>query len=151
MSANIERMINAAVAKEVRGRTSARSPAGSRAGSSGSQRGCNNQRVPNPRFEGCWCCGEKGHSRQDCSKFKAIKAANGGKFPQGYEGAYEKSMKKTRASRHMEHSTRSRARCRNATARRRAYACKDTNLGTPTNTTPSHTHVISIVLGCIVH
>ena len=96
LSANIERMITAAVAG---GRTPARSPAGSRAGSAGSQRGGNNRRIPNPRFEGCWCCGEKGQSRQQCSKFKAIKDANGGKFPQGYEGAYEKAMKKTQASR----------------------------------------------------
>ena len=92
--ASIERMINAAVARgrqQERGRTSDRSPAGSRSGSS--QRGGRGRNIPSPKFAGCWCCGEEGHSRQNCKKFKAIKDANGGNVPKDYEGAYEKAQK----------------------------------------------------------
>ena len=88
--ANVERMVNAAVA---RGRGSDKQPSSTRTGSSGSQRG--NRRIPNPQFKGCWCCGEEGHTRGKCPKFAAIKKANGGKVPSNYEGAYERSMKKT--------------------------------------------------------
>ena len=68
------------------------------------QSGCANSRdsskkkyraLPNPKFEGCWCCGEKGHSRAQCKEFQRVRAANGGKVPRDYEGAYEKHMKKS--------------------------------------------------------
>ena len=61
--ANFEKMVNAAVSRE-RGRQPTRTPPGSRAGSSESRR-LGSRRVPNPRFEGCWCCRKKGHSRRD--------------------------------------------------------------------------------------
>ena len=96
LNANIERMVNAAVARgRAPGRNGGARPDRPRSSSAGSQRGGNNRSMPNPRFKGCWCCGEEGHSRQKCPKFKAIKDANGGQVPKGYEGAYEKSMKKT--------------------------------------------------------
>ena len=97
--ASIERMINAAVARGQpanRGRQSDRSPAGSRSGSNGSQRGGRGRNIPSPKFAGCWCCGEEGHSRQQCKKFKAIREANGGQVPKNYEGAYEKAQKANR-------------------------------------------------------
>ena len=87
--ANLERMVNAAVS---RGRNTQRTPPASRSGSEGSRPG--RGRIPNPKFKGCWCCGEEGHTRQNCSKFLSIKKANGGKVPKDYEGAYEKFMKK---------------------------------------------------------
>ena len=87
--ANVERMVNAAVA---RGRGADKQTSSARNGSSGSQRGT--RRIPNPQFKGCWCCGEEGHTRGKCAKFAAIKKANGGKVPSNYEGAYERSMKK---------------------------------------------------------
>ena len=51
------------------------------------------------RFNGCWHCGEKGHSRKanpskgiaGCPKFEKLKAQNGGNVPAGYKGAYEKA------------------------------------------------------------
>ena len=51
------------------------------------------------RFNGCWHCGEKGHSRKPnpakgitgCPKFKKLKQQHGGGPPQGYKGAYEKA------------------------------------------------------------
>ena len=95
--ASLERMINAAVARgrqPDRQRSSDRSPSGSRSGSS--QRGGRGRNIPSPKFAGCWCCGEEGHSRQNCKKFKAIKDANGGKVPKDYEGAYEKAQKANR-------------------------------------------------------
>ena len=45
---------------------------------------------PDPKFEGCWNCGAKGHSRRQCEKFKKLLADNNGKIPNGYQGAYEK-------------------------------------------------------------
>ena len=99
--ANIERMVAAALSKDDRGRGQddrgrgrARTPQGSRQGSrdsKGQSQGRN--RAPNPRFQGCWCCGDLKHSRQNCPKFAAIKKANNGKVPADYEGAYEKSLK----------------------------------------------------------
>ena len=80
--ANVERMVNAAVA---RGRGNDKQPSSSRNASSGSHRG--SRRIPNPQFKGCWCCGEKGHTRGKCPTFAAIKKANGGKVPSNYEGA----------------------------------------------------------------
>ena len=98
--ANIERMVNAAFTRsENRGRDTRRQTdkkPPSRDSSSGSQRSF--RRTPNPRFEGCWCCGSKDHSRADCPEFKEIKKKNGGKVPRDYMGAYEKSMKKTAAA-----------------------------------------------------
>ena len=94
--ASIERMVAAAVARGQpanRGRQSDRSPTGSRSGSNGSQRGGRGRNIPSPKFAGCWCCGEEGHSRQQCKKFKAIRDAHGGKVPKDYEGAYEKAQK----------------------------------------------------------
>ena len=49
-----------------------------------------NNDKPDPRFEGCWHCAKKGHSRQECQSYKKLIAANGGKRPAGYKGAYEK-------------------------------------------------------------
>ena len=92
--ANIERMVNAAVSKTAganRGRDKERSKPPSRNSSAGSNKG--SRRTPNPRFNGCWCCGESGHDRANCPVFKSIKAKNNGKVPPGYEGAYEKHMK----------------------------------------------------------
>ena len=96
LSANIERMVNAAVSRDRdrdrgRGRGVQKSPAVSRSGSSDSKMG--NRRIPNPKFDGCWCCGSKDHTRQKCPEFAKIKKANGGKIPRDYQGAYEKSLK----------------------------------------------------------
>ena len=94
---SMQRMVNAAFSKDGktsdRGRSERRTPTGSR-NSSGGSRGGTRSHIPSPKFAGCWCCGEEGHSRQKCPKFIAIKAKNGGKVPKDYEGAYEKSMKK---------------------------------------------------------
>ena len=91
LNANMERMINAAVARASdRGRSSNRTPPGSRNGSNSSQRrSSNNRRIPSASFKGCWCCGGEDHKRQDCKKFKALIAANGGKVPKDYKGAWE--------------------------------------------------------------
>ena len=99
MQANIERMVSAALTRSnqpSRGRPQERTPQGSRSGSQGSTGGGNRNRIPNPRFVGCWCCGSTEHTRQKCPVFLDIKAKNGGKIPKDYEGAYERSMKKTK-------------------------------------------------------
>ena len=90
-NANIERIVNAAVART--GRSTTRTPPGSRSGSAGSK---SNRRTPNPSFKGCWCCGSELHSRAKCPKFQAIRDANGGKVPKDYVGEYEKSMMKSK-------------------------------------------------------
>ena len=96
-TANMERMINAAVART--GRSSNRTPPGSRSGSNSSQRGgTNNRRIPSASFKGCWFCGEENHKRQDCQKFEALKAKNGGKVPKDLSGAWEKHLKSRTAS-----------------------------------------------------
>ena len=54
-------------------------------------------------FEGCWHCGQKGHSRSACTEFqKILAAANKGepdrkkwKLPQGYSGKYEEAKKRS--------------------------------------------------------
>ena len=95
MTQNIERIVAAALTRtNDRGRAPARSgsTSGSRSGSNGSQRGGQRQRMPNPKFKGCWDCGGD-HNRRDCPKFKKVLADNGGKLPKGYEGNYEKAMK----------------------------------------------------------
>ena len=89
MERTCEKMINAAMTRT--GRPPARTPPGSRAGSSGSQR--TGRRIPSASFKGCWCCGSESHRRQDCPEFKAIKSKNGGKVPKDYVGAWEKSVK----------------------------------------------------------
>ena len=100
MQANIERMVAAAIGQQTRGRDQRRTPPASRGSSNGSQRQSSgprrqsDRRTPNPRFQGCWCCGSDKHSRADCPEFKAIKAANNGRVPKDYVGAYEKSLKK---------------------------------------------------------
>ena len=58
--------------------------------------------MPDKNFNGCWHCGEKGHSRTkgrgkdrkpDCPAFaKLIKEK--GSLPDNYEGAYEKCARK---------------------------------------------------------
>ena len=98
MQANIERIVAAAMSSNngQRGRTNARSPAGSRSGSAGSNRA--GRKIPSPTFKGCWCCGDEKHSRRDCPKFKKIIADNGGKVPKDYQGAYEKSIASKRAT-----------------------------------------------------
>ena len=99
MQANIERMVAAAIAKTDRGRSNDKStPSGSRSGSANSRNSQQKSRyraLPNPKFDGCWCCGEKGHSRSSCKEFARIRAANGGKVPKDYKGAYEKHMEKS--------------------------------------------------------
>ena len=45
---------------------------------------------PDPKYEGCWHCKGKGHSRRDCPDFKKILKENGGKIPKDYKGAYER-------------------------------------------------------------
>ena len=95
LNANIERMVNAAFTRrDQRGRDTGRTPPRSRESSAGSQKGkpMLRNRIPNPRFKGCWCCGKEGHSRQNCPEFIAIKKKNGGKIPKDYKGAYERSM-----------------------------------------------------------
>ena len=57
-------------------------------------------------FEGCWHCGQKGHSRSACTEFqKILAAANKGesdrkkwKLPQGYSGKYEEAKKRAKAA-----------------------------------------------------
>ena len=98
MQANIERMVAAAFQKNDRGRSTDKSPSGSRSGSANSKNSSNKTKyraLPNPKFDGCWCCGEKGHSRGQCKEFKRIRDANGGKVPRDYKGAYEKHMEKS--------------------------------------------------------
>ena len=99
MQANIERMVAAAFQKNDRGRTNDKTtPSGSRSGSANSRNSSNKNKyraLPNPKFDGCWCCGEKGHSRGQCKEFKRIRDANGGKVPKDYKGAYEKHMEKS--------------------------------------------------------
>ena len=41
----------------------------------------------------CWCCSEPGYKRDTCEKLNMILAANNGKKPEGYMGAYEKARK----------------------------------------------------------
>ena len=43
----------------------------------------------------CWYCDAKGHDRQSCDKYKKLLAANGGRRPAGYEGAFEKAQRHT--------------------------------------------------------
>ena len=50
---------------------------------------------PDPRFEGCWHCGIKGHTRRECRKFKDVLKKAGGKLPADYKGAYEVWAEKT--------------------------------------------------------
>ena len=38
--------------------------------------------MPDPKFEGCWNCGARGHSRKECKKFKALIKDNGGTIPE---------------------------------------------------------------------
>ena len=99
IQSNIERMVAAAFQKNDRGRTSDRAnPSGSRSGSANSRDSSKKPRyraLPNPKFDGCWCCGAKDHSRGQCKEFKKIKDANGGKVPRDYKGAYEKHMEKS--------------------------------------------------------
>ena len=45
----------------------------------------------------CWYCDAKGHDRQSCDKYKKFLAANSGRRPAGYEGAFEKARKAHRA------------------------------------------------------
>ena len=45
----------------------------------------------------CWYCDANGHDRQSCDKYKRLLAANGGRRPAGYEGAFEKARKAHRA------------------------------------------------------
>ena len=44
-------------------------------------------------FRGCWECGEQGHNRQDCPKWKKIVDSTG-KAPQGHQGAKDKAWAK---------------------------------------------------------
>ena len=65
MQANIERMVSAALTRSNqpgRGRPQERTSQGSSAGSQGSNGGGNRNRIPNPRFVGCWCCGSTEHT-----------------------------------------------------------------------------------------
>ena len=91
---SLERMVNAAFSKAGkntdRGRSDKRTPTGSRSPSQGSRGGANRPRsnIPSPKFDGCWCCGEQGHSRKKRPKFLAIKVKNGGTVPKDDERAY---------------------------------------------------------------
>ena len=49
---------------------------------------------PDPRFEGCWHCGSKDHTRRKCPQFLDLIKKNGNKLPKNYTGAYERFMKK---------------------------------------------------------
>ena len=102
MQANLERMIAAAVSKLDRGRGGNNGGRPRSTGDNGSRsRSTTPSRrgnIPNPRFEGCWCCGKQGHSRKTCPEFKAIRDKNGGKVPKDYVGAYEKSLKAKKTS-----------------------------------------------------
>ena len=89
MERHIEKTINAAFTRT--GRTPARTPPGSRAGSSGSQRA--GRRIPSASFKRCWCRGKEGHSRANCPEFEIIKNKNGGKVPKDYVGAWERHLK----------------------------------------------------------
>ena len=60
--------------------------------------------MPDRNFNGCWHCGEQGHSRTkgrgkdarpSCAEFKALLEANNGKLPKDYEGTYEPWAKQT--------------------------------------------------------
>ena len=59
-------------------------------GSSGNSPQPKNKFIWNGNY---WCCNEPGHKRDTCEKFKNISAANNGKKPEGYMGAYEKARK----------------------------------------------------------
>ena len=50
---------------------------------------------PDPKFEGCWHCGFKLHTRRKCPQFRDILKRNEGKLPNDYTGAYERFMKNT--------------------------------------------------------
>ena len=88
--ANLERMVAAVLNQGGRGRPAQMTPQGSREGTP------RRSNIPSPKVKGCWCCGDEGHSRQKCPTFLAIKDKNGGKVPKNYEGAYEKSLKKSK-------------------------------------------------------
>ena len=89
MERNLEKMVNAAIART--GRPQNRTTPGSRSSSNGSQRA--GRRIPSASFKGCWCCGKEGHSRKDCPEFKMLKSKNGGKVPKDYVGAWERQQK----------------------------------------------------------
>ena len=81
-----------------------RSPSPGGSGSRGaSPRGGKPLRI---KFEGCWHCGTKGHSRGQCELFKKLMAeANKNisdrtewKLPEGYKGKYEEAKAKARAA-----------------------------------------------------
>ena len=46
-----------------------------------------------PMFNGCWHCGNTGHSRQQCRSFQKLLADYGGKIPTRYQGKMEQSKK----------------------------------------------------------
>lgn len=97
MQANVESMVAAAISRADRGRPNTKqTSSGSRSGSANSR---NSEKpkyrsLPNPKFEGCWCCGKKGQTRAQCKEFARIKSDNGGRVPKGYKGAYEKHVEK---------------------------------------------------------
>ena len=49
---------------------------------------------PDPKFVGCWHCGDSSHSRRTCPAFQKILKDNNGKVPESYKGKYEHSVKK---------------------------------------------------------
>ena len=66
---SLERIVNGAFSNDGktndRGRSDKRTPTGSKSSSQGSRGGANrpSSNIPSPKFAGCWCCGEEGHSR----------------------------------------------------------------------------------------
>lgn len=68
------------------------SPSGSRNGGKPTRRPNNNR--PDPKFKGCWECGED-HARAKCPIFQRRIKDNGGKPPRDDAGKWAKSIKKT--------------------------------------------------------
>ena len=70
---------------------------GNQRAASGAGAGAGGDR-PDPKFDGCWHCKIPGHTRQTCTAYKKLVAANGGRKPPGYKGAYEKWRDSQKAS-----------------------------------------------------
>ena len=47
---------------------------------------------PDPKFEGCWHCGGKDHTRRTCQTIRQYLKDPGNTLPSFYNGAYERFM-----------------------------------------------------------